>query len=262
LYGTLTIHADGSYTYNVDSANATVLALSAGQTVLDVFTYQIVDTEGLTARANLTITVHGAEDPPVAQNVTSFAREAGGVNNTTPGVDPTGDATVNSLDPDGDPITVVGIRTGDVAGTGTAGTVGTALAGLYGTLTIDADGTYHYVVDNNNATVQALRTASDLLREDFTFTITDGVFQSSAEIHIFISGQNDNPVASDDAADATEAGGLNNNRPGVDPTGNVLGNDTDVDAGDVLSVTALRTGAEAGTGTAGTVGTELAGQFG
>ncbi|WP_052949711.1 VCBS domain-containing protein [Dyella japonica] len=262
LYGTLTIHADGSYTYNVDSANATVLALSAGQTVLDVFTYQIVDTEGLTARANLTITVHGAEDPPVAQNVTSFAREAGGVNNATPGLDPTGDATVNSLDPDGDPITVIGIRTGDVAGTGTAGTVGTALAGLYGTLTIDADGTYRYVVDNSNATVQALRTASDVLREDFTFTITDGVFQSSAEIHIFISGQNDNPVASDDAANATEAGGLNNNRPGVDPAGNVLGNDTDVDAGDALAVTAIRTGAEAGTGTAGTVGAELAGQFG
>ncbi|HET6555388.1 MAG TPA: VCBS domain-containing protein [Dyella sp.] len=262
LYGTLTILANGTYLYNVDSANATVQGLSAGQTVLDVFTYEIVDTEGLTARANLTITVHGAEDPPVAQDVTSVAEEAGGVNNTTPGIDPTGDATVNSSDPDGDPITVVGIRTGDVDGTGTTGTVGDPLAGLYGTLTIGADGVYHYVVDNNNPTVQALRTANDQLQEDFTFTITDGTFFSSAEIHIYITGQNDNPVSHDVTADAVEAGGLANNQPGIDPAGDLLGNDTDVDAGDQLSVTAFRTGAESGSGTAGTIGTELRGTYG
>ncbi len=262
-YGTLTLAADGTYSYNVDSTNAAVIALSAGQTLTEVFTYEIVDTEGLTARANLTITVHGAQDPPVAQNVDSLAIEAGGVNNGTAGLNPTGDATNNSSDPDGDPITVSGIRTGSVGGTGVAGTIGTGLAGTYGTLTVRADGTYSYIVDNANPLVQALRTSLNVIEDRFTFTITDGQGAfSSAEIHVFISGQNDNPVGTDDTASALEAGGRANGQAGTDPAGNVLANDTDVDAGDQHTVISVRTGAEVAAGTAGTLGTELRGMYG
>ncbi|WP_433735999.1 VCBS domain-containing protein [Pseudomonas putida] len=284
-FGTLRIGADGSFFYDVDSTNATVQGLQAGQTLTEFFTYRVVDTKGLTDTAQLVITVHGVNDPPVAQNVISIATESGGVNNTTPGVNPVGDATVNAFDPDGDPLTVTFIRAGAESAGGTSVPVvagGTVVVGLYGTLTINPDGSYSYVVDNNNADVQALRRGSDLLLERFTYTISDGVNPNpetdTAEIIVLIRGQNDNPVANDDSTMATEAGGVNNNLPGVDPTGNVLsdlpGIDTDVDGGEIpadlpdhnygetRAVASVRTGVEGSAGTAGTLGTELRGTYG
>ena len=62
----------------------------------------------------------------------------------------------NDSDPDGTTPTVSAIETGSSVGGGTAGTVGTVLPGAYGSLTLDADGTYTYVVDANNADVLAL----------------------------------------------------------------------------------------------------------
>jgi len=277
LYGTLRIGADGSYFYDVDSTNIQVQGLQAGQTLDEVFTYRITDINGLTDTAQLVITVHGVNDPPVGQLVVGLATEAGGVDNGIPGVNPSGDALVNATDPDGDPLTVTliqpefGVVTAVNAG-------GTTVAGLYGLLTIFPDGTYSYALDNANADVQALRTGSDLLLERFTFTISDNVVGATetdtAQIIVLIRGRNDTPVAVNDTADAIEAGGLNNNRPGQDPTGNVLDNDTDVDGGEVpgdlpahdygetRAVSSVRTGDELATGTAGTLGTELRGTYG
>ena len=66
LYGTLVMGADGSYTYTVDQANATVQALNVGSTALsDVFTYTVKDAAGLTSSTTLTVSVHGANDAPV-----------------------------------------------------------------------------------------------------------------------------------------------------------------------------------------------------
>ncbi|NUT76972.1 DUF4347 domain-containing protein [Pseudomonas sp. C1C7] len=277
LYGTLTIGADGSFIYDVDSTNADVQALQQGQTLTEFFTYRITDTKGLTDTAQLVITVHGVNDPPVAQNVVAIAIEKGGVANGTAGRDPSGDATVNSTDPDGDPLTVTFIQSG--SGTPIAVLAGgTSIDGLYGRLTIFPDGSYTYVVNNANADVEALRVGSDLLLERFTFTISDEVGPTpetdTAEIVVLILGQNDNPVAGDDTATAIEAGGLNNNQPGVDPTGNVLTNDTDVDGGEIpadlpahdygetRAVASVRTGVEGSAGTAGTLGSELRGTYG
>ncbi|MFY0731792.1 VCBS domain-containing protein [Pseudomonas sp. NFX15] len=282
LYGTLRIGADGSFFYDVDSTNATVQALSAGQTLTEFFTYRINDTKGLTDTAQLVITVHGVNDPPVAQNVIAVATEKGGVNNGTPGVDPSGDATAAATDPDGDPLSVTLIKAGATTDPGTPVTVdvgGTVVVGLYGTLTIFPDGSYTYVVDNNNLDVQALRRSSDLLLERFSYTISDNVGPTpetdTAEIIVLIRGQNDSPVANDDTSIAIEAGGTNNNIPGQDPIGNVLDNDTDVDGGEIpadlpahdygetRAVSSVRTGTEAaGTGTAGVLGTELRGTYG
>jgi VCBS repeat-containing protein len=281
LYGTLRIGADGAFFYDVDSTNATVQGLAAGQTLTEFFTYRVVDTAGLTDTAQLVITVRGVNDPPVAQNVISVATERGGVNNATPGVDPVGDVTATAFDPDGDPLTVTFIRTGAEGTSGTPVAVvagGTVINGLYGTLTIRPDGSYSYAVNNNNPDVQALRRGSDLLLERFTYTISDGVSPTpeidTAEIIVLIRGQNDNPVATDDGATAIEAGGLNNNQPGVDPSGNVLTNDSDVDGGEIpadlpahdygetRAVSSVRTGIETATGTAGTLGTELRGTYG
>jgi VCBS repeat-containing protein len=281
LYGTLRIGADGSFFYDVDSTNALVQALAPGQTLTEFFTYRVTDTTGLTDTAQLVITVHGVNDPPVAQNVIAVATEAGGINNLTPGNNPSGDVTVNDTDPDGDPLTVTLIKSGASADPGTPIAVnlgGTVIAGLYGTLTIFPDGSYVYEVDNSNPDVQALRRSVDLLSERFTYTVSDGVGATpqtdTAEIIVLIRGQNDNPIANDDAGVAIEAGGLNNSQPGQDPTGNVLDNDSDVDGGEVpgdlpnydygetRAVSSVRTGSEAATGTAGALGTELRGTYG
>ncbi|MGJ7509249.1 VCBS domain-containing protein [Variovorax sp. GT1P44] len=275
-FGTLVIGADGAYTFDVNSDNATLQGLQAGQTVDVIYTYRITDTSGLVDTAQLVITVRGVNDPPVAQNVVALATERGGVANATPGVDPTGDVTSVAFDPDGDPLTVTFVRPGAEGAGGTdtpVGPTGGVVAGQYGTLTLQANGTYTYAVDNANAAVQALRQGSDVLIERFTFTIDDGNGETDlGEVIVLVRGQNDNPVAADDAATAVEAGGQNNNQPGVDPTGNVLANDTDVDGGEVATdpidygethaVSSVRTGTEAASGTAGVLGTELRGTYG
>lgn len=49
--------------------------------------------------------------------------------------------------------------------TSTTSADGTQVTGLYGTLKLGADGSYQYVVNNTNATVQALRTTADTLSD-------------------------------------------------------------------------------------------------
>jgi hypothetical protein len=55
-----------------------------------------------------------------------------------------------------------------------------------------------------------------------------------------IQGANDTPTAIADANTAIEAGGLNNATTGLNPSGNVLTNDTDVDAGDTKTVVGVQ----------------------
>ncbi|UJJ32716.1 VCBS domain-containing protein [Halopseudomonas maritima] len=268
-YGSLRIGADGAYYYDVDSEHPDVVALGVGETLSDTFTYQITDSAGLTDLAQLVVTVRGANDVPSAGVVAVLATEAGGVDNTSPGLDPSGTVLNRTTDPDGEPLTVTGISTSS----GTVGVVGSALAGRYGNLTLNADGTFSYAVDNDNAEVQALRGQSDRLFERFTYQISDASGSSdSAEIIVVIRGQNDAPVASDDTLIAVEAGGNANAQPGINPSGNVLSNDSDVDGGEVpgdaydygetRAVSSVRTGGEDETGSDGTLGTELRGTYG
>jgi VCBS repeat-containing protein len=65
-YGSLTLNADGTYSFAVDTANPTVAALGAGATLTETYTYTISDGQGGTASATLTITINGSNNPPVA----------------------------------------------------------------------------------------------------------------------------------------------------------------------------------------------------
>lgn len=244
-YGWLQIAADGSYTYHADETNEAVAALAVGESLQDVFTYRAVDGGGLTDNAVLRITIQGVNDPPIAAPVVGIAVEQGVRDNQPfPGRNPSGDVTLRDTDAEGRPLTVVGVRTGPEAGTGAAGAVGAVLRGAYGDLILNADGTYSYVLDNALLDVERLRRPVDTLRDVFTYTVSDdGGQQDSATLVILIVGQNDAPVARDDVADAVEAGGVDNGVPGVDPTGNVLANDTDIDAGDGKTVVAIGHGA-------------------
>ena len=232
-YGTLTLNANGSYTYVVDESNAAVQALRVtGQTVSEVFNYTMADTAGATSSSTLTVTVDGRNDTPVANADVATAIEAGGLNNGTAGSNATGNVLTNDTDVDaGDTKTV----------TTTGVTVGT-----YGTLTLNANGSYTYVVDESNAAVQALRVTGQTVSEVFNYTMADTAgATSSSTLTVTVDGRNDTPVANADIATAIEAGGLNNGTAGSNATGNVLTNDTDVDAGDTKTVTT--TGVTVGT---------------
>ncbi|NKK33651.1 DUF4082 domain-containing protein [Rhizobium leguminosarum] len=65
-YGSLVLNASGTYSYAVNESNAAVQALrQSTNTLSDVFSYTMRDSAGATATANLTVTVHGANDAPV-----------------------------------------------------------------------------------------------------------------------------------------------------------------------------------------------------
>ncbi len=141
---------------------------------------------------------------------------------------------------------------------------GRAVIGTYGSIVINADGSYSYTVNNNNAAVQALRTSSDTLQEVFTYTMEDTAgLASTATVTITIQGSNDAPVAVSDSALAAEAGGVLNGTAGSNPSGNVLSNDTDVDAvanGETKSVSGVAAGVQCSA--AGSVGTSVTGSYG
>ncbi len=83
---------------------------------------------------------------------------------------------------------------------------------------------------------------------------------STTQITVTIQGSNDAPVGVNDTAIAVEAGGVANGTSGTNPTGNVLTNDTDVDAGDAKTVSGVAAGV---VGSASTnVGSAVTGAYG
>jgi VCBS repeat-containing protein len=116
------------------------------------------------------------------------------------------------------------------------------IAGTYGTLTLDADGTYEYVLD---ASAQALAQGA-VVQDGFAYTVTDGSASDTADLVFTVTGLNDAPVASPDTAGTDENAAVL-----ID----VLSNDSDVDNGAILTVTAAA--APPGQGTAAVVGNQV-----
>ncbi len=178
-----------------------------------LITITVSDGTNTSNTAVATINVTPVNDAPVGVNDTSVAVEAGGVANGTAGSNATGTVLTNDTDVDsGATLTVTAVRTGSVEGSGTAGTLGSALTGTYGTLTLNANGSYTYVVDNTNATVQALA-AGQTLTESFNYTVSDGSLTDIAVLTITVTGTNDAPVATDDATSTSENTVLNSSVP-------------------------------------------------
>ncbi|MDF1635830.1 putative Ig domain-containing protein, partial [Mycoplana sp. MJR14] len=71
-YGSLVLNAGGTYTYTVNENHAAVQALrQSANTLTETFSYTMRDTAGATATANLTVTIHGANDAPVITTQTT-----------------------------------------------------------------------------------------------------------------------------------------------------------------------------------------------
>jgi VCBS repeat-containing protein len=178
-YGKLTLNADGTYSYAVDGANAAVNALNASQTLTDTFTYTVSDGHGGTDQATLTVTVHGANDTPVAVNDSNSVGEDG------PAV--TGSVLGNDNDPDnGDSLTVSAVN-------GSSAAVGSQVTLSSGALlTLNANGTYSYDPNHAFESLNTGQTATD----SFTYTASDGHGgTSTATVTITINGANEAVVA-------------------------------------------------------------------
>tara|TARA_R110002096_G_scaffold280294_1_gene474426 strand:- start:807 stop:6806 length:6000 start_codon:yes stop_codon:yes gene_type:complete len=113
-HGSITIDADGSYTYAADeNFNGS-----------DSFEYTVIDDDGATSTATLDITVNDVNDGPNAVNDTASGDEDTAIS---------GNVLDNDSDVDG---------TASVENTGTFDTD-------HGSITMNADGTYTYTADEN-----------------------------------------------------------------------------------------------------------------
>ena len=198
VWGTLTLHADGSYAYApLPAAQQLVI----GQTVDDVFTYTVADSTGATAAATLTVHVVGADDPAVIAGGIGGAVTEDGVTLAT------GRLTVS--DPDSPQAAIVPAQ----------------FAGGYGSFAIAADGTWTYTLDNGAPVVQSLREGQTTI-ETFSVASADG---TSRTVSITVHGADDVPVIGSGSGEVTED-------LGVDLAGHLVAGGTlpivDADAGE------------------------------
>ena len=62
-FGIVDINLDGTYTYTLDNGNFVLNDLDNGESLVETFSYTIVDTDGDTSTSTLMITVNGVTDP-------------------------------------------------------------------------------------------------------------------------------------------------------------------------------------------------------
>ncbi|WP_409334744.1 DUF4082 domain-containing protein [Bradyrhizobium neotropicale] len=231
-HGSLVLNANGTFTYTINENDSAVQALRLStNTITDSFSYTMRDTAGLTSSTTLTITIHGADDAPVL--ATQTANQNATVGSSFSLVLPAN--------------TFTDVDAGDTLTYTATSANGTALPGW---LSFNA----------STRTFSGTPTSANVGTASIKVTATDLAGAATSEtFNIAVSGgpADTAPTAVADVADATEKGGIANGSGGSPATGNVLTNDTDPDAGDTKTVTAVSFGA-----TAGTLGTALAGAHG
>ncbi|RCK42557.1 hypothetical protein TH25_22500, partial [Thalassospira profundimaris] len=183
-YGTITIKADGSYSYQLDTNNPAVIQQLPGDADLtESFTYQITDNDGQTDTATVHIRIVGNNEPPEATDNSNSVKV--GNNETASGnviSDNDGDGVDKNTENVSQTLSVVGINGG-------TGNIGTAVTGTYGTLTVNADGKYSYVLNTGNSAVRNLP-VGQTLTDRFTYTLSDGIDTDTATVTITIEGPN------------------------------------------------------------------------
>ncbi|HEV2890845.1 MAG TPA: Ig-like domain-containing protein [Frankiaceae bacterium] len=212
--GTVTNNGDGTVTFSPAGAFED---LANGEHATTAFTYTVEDAQGATSTATVTITVNGINDAPLAgDDAKNVGEDSSGATVTVLG---------NDTDAEGQTLTVTGVDT-----TGTTGTVtnnGTDV-------TYDPNGQFEHLGDSQSAT------------DTFTYTVTDSQGGTdTATVTITVVGDNDDPVALDDAV-------ATNENTATAPL-NVLINDSDAEG--ALTVTGVSATSNGGTVTNNSDGT-------
>ncbi|OYU48734.1 MAG: hypothetical protein CFE31_09845 [Rhizobiales bacterium PAR1] len=147
---------------------------------------------------------------------------------------------------------VTGVGAG---GSDSAANVGNAVSGTYGRLTVNADGSYSYVLDNTLSAVQSLH-QGQVVTEVFTYRVTDSTgLSTTTTVTIALTGTNDLPVLDIDtgaagtgyqgtiAAEAARSSATVTAADGVviTRTGQILASDPDSDSFSRLDVAVTST---------------------
>ena len=198
LYGSLTLQANGTYNYQLNTGLSAVVALGVGEKLTESFTFTATDSLGKTATSTISIAINGTNDAPqVLPVVLSIAEHGSSIVS----------GLLNITDPDSHdtPHCEPGSTTGS-----------------YGTLIVNANGSYSYVLDQHSSAVLGLG-VGETLTESFPVTVVDGHGGSaSTVIKITINGQNDTPTVAAANADlsvtAVLSGSSGHGLEGILPT--------------------------------------------
>jgi len=227
IYGTLVWAADGSYSYSLDNARVATDRLTAADTVTDVFSYLVTDTDGGSVASTLTVTINGANDAPRAV-ADAFTVSEDSANNLL-------DVLANDVDPDlGDAKEAVSLTSPSQGGT-----VKLSAAGV------------------DNAVIYT--PATDFFgKETFDYTMRDAAGEtSSARVTVTVSKVNDLPVTEDLSFEIDEDETLEDRLSATDSDGDPLIYEIVRDPDDgTAKVTNQSTGAFSYTPNAGVSGTD------
>ena len=245
-YGTLTFHADGTYTYELksgafDADGNAVNKLAQGEVLTETFTVTVRDTFGKEVSTDITITIHGTNDKPRLE--LGDGSDGGALHVTESGVgrhddgavvDGPDDELVDAPSKDGTAADEIGRYDGALTdsdkATGKDADHGAELVygveagkaespegvdfttdggdvsvrGQYGSLTIGADGSYSYTLDESSDFTAGDGTQYDrldYLNEGETLTETFTIFVrdehgawASKEVTVTVTGTNDRPT--------------------------------------------------------------------
>ena len=225
-YGTLTLAADGTYTYTLNPQDADFLALKGGGNGTETFSYTLTDSDGDSSTANLVLNIHNNDDtvsivPGINGNLTPL-NEAHLPTGSAPdaaALTQQGSFTINA--PDGlQSLSVGGINV--ISGGVVSGVGQSITTGLNNTLTVtgyDATTgivTYTYTLNGNDS--HAAGNGANVLGEQFSVIATDtnGTTGTSTLIANVID---DVPTAVNDNNDGIAS------ESNLQLTGNVLTND-------------------------------------
>jgi len=218
----LTVSVDGTGNVTLDQARAVMHATSDPDEIITLadagsvtLTATATDGDGDTAADTIDIgtLVRFGDDAPTAADDSDSVTEddnTTATGNVLTGIDVPGgdenatDGTADDAGADGGPA-VTWVRTGDIGDSSTPVDAGVSLAGDYGTLTLNSDGSYEYVLDNDDEGVQSLDDG-ETLTDTFTYSMRDADGDTSmATLTITINGA-DEPVLIVGSGDDDEAG--------------------------------------------------------
>ena len=223
-YGTLTLLANGSWSYALDNADPDTNALAQGQTATDVFTYTMADASGATSSAPLTIAITGTNDAP---DIVIRSGDSATANLTETGAGLTTSGTMTVRDPDLTDAVTASVTA--VALSGTTG--GLTAADVLGMLSVTPGSIAADPGDTNNlgwafnSGAQAFNflNSGDTLTLAYTVQATDGSASDAQTVTVNITGTA-GPAAHDDTIL------VSNSTTVIIPWSALLANDSDPNA--------------------------------
>ena len=212
-YGTLTLGADGVYTYTLDNGNPLVNALNGSSTPLtDSYTYTLTDGDGTQTTATLTITINGTNDAPVIgaagallsdEGLNGGIADSSGLSDETNSVSFTDRVVVSDVEGDSLTVTLVApttiLKSGGTDIVWTLSSDGKTLSGAVGSggpeaLSVTINDSGDYTVTLSKPLDHPNTSGEDVLNFNVGINVSDGTAVSSSSLVVSI--EDDMPVAS------------------------------------------------------------------